>query len=495
MEVKITAYSEPPERGLKDVTPLLAIAALPALFLPTFTSLAYKWSQWTEGLSHGYLLIAIFVYLVYKALPFSAAPNTLSLRIITGLLLTGASSAWAVFALIDINLLAEFAVLGCLLIFVAHIYGIGAAWQHRFLLLLPLFAITFWDHLNTPLVNLSGSMVGEMVRLINIPAVIDGSSIFIPYGHIVIADGCSGLRYFIIALAMGYLISYLNGYSERGYLVTLLVAAVLALISNWLRIFILILVGYFTEMESSLMKEHDMFGWLLFAGICFPALYFAPVKKADRPSARSNTTRPSLAAIFIAFSLLSSGPLIYWLSSAPDTTAASRPLAALGLSPAAIASEQLHVSMPADDFPPTQQTYARMGDSYITINQSQRNQKGQKLVPYLGDLYNKELWAQTPVQLPTGQGVDTLPVPSSSSVLRAKGGLLRVAQVQWFNVGPFSTGSSTRAKLLQIPAILTGHNRFQMVTLRAQCTEEDCQHAFAQLSSHAHSLYTTMKDH
>ena len=46
-----------------------------------------------------------------------------------------------------------------------------------------------------------------MVRVIAIPAVIDGNSIFVPDGEIVIADGCSGLRYFTISLAIAYLIS------------------------------------------------------------------------------------------------------------------------------------------------------------------------------------------------------------------------------------------------------------------------------------------------
>src|SRR5690606_8194014 len=88
----------------------------------------------------------------------------------------------------------------------------------------------------------------------------------------------------------------------------------------WIRIFILILVGYHTEMESSLMEDHETFGWIVFALICFPAIYFAPVIKVRSsialPSTANNT--PALGKLILLFLLLLPGVILTRLVAATD---------------------------------------------------------------------------------------------------------------------------------------------------------------------------------
>src|SRR5690606_34589281 len=160
----------------------------------------------------------------------------------------------------------------------------------------------------------------EMVRAIKMPAIIDGNSIYIPFGHILIADGCSGLRYFVIALAIGYIISYLNRYNEKRLLVVLAAAAAIGLLANWIRIFILILVGYQSEMQSSLMGDHEMFGWILFGLLCLPAIYFAPVVKSTaEPIAVASSAKVKWAIPLVALAL---GPLsLSFTNPQPQATA------------------------------------------------------------------------------------------------------------------------------------------------------------------------------
>ncbi|UTA47359.1 exosortase [Simiduia sp. 21SJ11W-1] len=459
---------------------------MPVFFAPTFLSLGDKWSQWTEGLSHGYLLIAIFSYLFYKALPFNPQA-TQGQRYLAALCLVLSAGLWAVFALLDINLLAEFALIACLAFAVAFLFGFATAWHQRFLLLMPVFAITLWEHFNGLLVTLSGLVVGEMVRLIGIPAVIDGSSIFIPFGHIVIADGCSGLRYFIIALAMGYLISYLNGYKERGFIAIMAVAALLALISNWLRIFILILVGYFTEMQSSLMQEHDMFGWLLFGAVCLPAMYMAPVAKRQPPASAAQAPQPHYALYSAALLLLATGPAIYWLSPSPTHNAALEPVVPVNFIPVADVPAHLAPSKIAE--PASRQfLYQATHGVYISISTNQRTAKGQKLTPYLGSLNDTEVWEISGTQAP-----EALPAAGSAFILRQKGGQSKIAQLQWLQVGEFATASHTKAKLLQLPSTLLGQNYFAVITLRMRCSQANCTNALGTLTQHANELAITLK--
>lgn len=489
MEVSSPADSAA-TRKWKDIAPLLFIAALAGLYLPTVADLFDKWTKWTESLSHGLLLIGIFLYFVCKDLPFQTKAGRGRKVWLTSCGLLCTSLLWALFASINLSLLAELCLVGILFLTVANLYGFSTAWQKRFLLAMPIFTLTAWDHLNGGLVSLSASVVGYAVGLLNIPAVIDGSSIFIPFGHIVIADGCSGMRYLIIALAIGYLIGYLNDYSEKYLIPTLAIAALLALATNWLRIFILILVGYKTEMQSSLMHQHDTFGWILFALVCMPALYLAPVRERSTRINVSNL-QPSIRQIAVTFLLLSTGPIIYWLQPTP-TRSADNVLLNLPTRHQTLNSiagyKELAVTLSAEEFPPGIQQIVAVGDAVISINNRQRLNRGQKLVPYLGELDPQEQWSQQ------GSSIAGLPVAGSAAIVRNKIDNLQIAQIRWFQVGNYHTADSTSAKLLQLPALITGNNTFRTITLRQFCQERNCTLAFTALAPLANEVFTANQD-
>ncbi|BFM10394.1 hypothetical protein R50072_05470 [Simiduia litorea] len=466
---------------------MLLLALLPILFNPSFSSLFHKWTQWSEGLSHGFLLIGIFVYLVYAELPFvyqrCAKLHTASI----GLGLAFFSLCWALFALIDFNLLAELSLLALLFFAIAYIYGPNTAWSQRFLLAIPIFAITLWDQLNGGLVNLSGLVVGELVRMFGIPAVIDGNSIFIPYGHIVIADGCSGLRYFIIALAMGYLISYLNGYREKQLVPVLLIAALLALVTNWIRIFILILVGFYTEMQSSLMNDHDLFGWLLFAGICLPALYFAPVRKRQAAALEANG-QPTSIRILMALLLLSAGPLMYLIAPSPSSETSIAVNLPISFKPASDNSDELWSQNLAQEVPSEWNQYFTRAQAQLTITSYRRAKKGEKLVPYIGSLYPSSSWSKAPIDNSHFRLAD------ATAELQHKTSGKKVLQIQWFQVGDFHSASSRVTKLLQVPALLAGKDTFRLITLTQPCDQRGCTTATESLSTMAAEIHAAIKE-
>src|SRR5690625_6789575 len=111
------------------------------------------------------------------------------------------------------------------------------------------------------MLNIFSMVLGELVLSIVMPSLIEGNSIFIPYGHIIIAYGCSGLLYFVISLLLGYLLAYMNRYTERGFLVVLIVAATIGLFATWLRIFMMIMIGYVTQVQSTLMADREIVDW------------------------------------------------------------------------------------------------------------------------------------------------------------------------------------------------------------------------------------------
>ncbi|WP_284244074.1 exosortase [Thalassotalea insulae] len=136
-----------------------------------------------------------------------------------------------------------------------------------------IFIIPVWGILTTPLQELSTSAVTFMMKYSGIPIFVEGNTITIPEGIFEIAGGCSGLRYLIVSLAVSSLFIFMYVENIKSATSFLLLAIVGALVTNWIRITALILIGHFSNMESELMTDHNTFGWYLY--IPFMILLFA----------------------------------------------------------------------------------------------------------------------------------------------------------------------------------------------------------------------------
>src|SRR5690606_3799968 len=119
----------------------------------------------------------------------------------------------------------------------------------------------------------------------------------------------------------------------------------------------------------------------------------------------------------------------------------------------------------------------------VQINQYQRTEASAKLVPYFGRLYDAEAW------LRDDRGTLTIgSLEADVSVFQRKNSVSYVSQLQWFEVGEYQTASRTGAKLLQLPAIALGQNRFVIVTLQSPCAGPNCDAAIETLGQAAEQL-------
>lgn len=458
---------------LAEYVPLIIVAAAVLLYFPTFIELANRWVQWDESMAHGLPIVAVFVGLLYQRrrefTPQVSGPVERGLALFV---LVAMSLAWALFYLVNISLLAQMALVPVLISAFWVAFGFRAVLQHRLLLVLPIFAIPVWDYLNGPLLFLSSEVVGEMVRWAKMPANIQGSSIFIPHGHIMIADGCSGLRYFVVALALAYIIGLLNRYDERKMLLLLSVAALLGIVTNWVRIFILIVIGYQTEMQSPLMEDHEFFGWVLFAVICLPAIYFAPVVRASaKPMDPTGRRLPGKGGWLLAGCFLAAGPAVAYLSSSSASQSVEPVEVLSGLEGVSVV-DRLPMAV---QVPPSRLTEAYRASGtgvYLQRDQYIRESVNDKLVPYLGRLYDHYSWSAIERSALTVEGV-----PIRLETYRHQSSGRQVVQAQWFEVGDYQVTSVKEAKLWQVPAALRGQTHFAIHSLQAECSGRDCQRA------------------
>ncbi|MCC5794976.1 MAG: exosortase/archaeosortase family protein [Chromatiales bacterium] len=463
--------------------PLLLLGLMVPAFWPTLSQLFSRWTVWTESMGHGLLVVGLFLFFLWRSLPWAATAPSAPVRTLLVLLLGTLSAAWFLFEYIAINLLAQLALVSLLPLLVAAVYGPRTVWRHWMLLLLPVFAIPAWDHLNEVLLVIASVVVGEFVRAIGIPAFIEGNSIFIPSGHFLIADGCSGLRYFIVAVLLGYLVAYINNYSLRLVLLTCGVAAALGILANWVRITGIIAMGHWTEMQTSLVDDHEFFGWVVFALICLPAMWLAPGPRAhqQQDSAAAPAGLPATGWLVAAVAALLTGPLMgLALDRQPQTMAFE------SLLPQAwdrVDQGDMPLPVRVSGRPDAEYAVASDGDTriYVQAHQYQREAAGDKLVPYLPRPYDATFWTARPGPTPELRHTAGL-------VLEHKTDGRRIAQLSWYQVGSQRASSQGTAKLLQIPATLRGENHFAIVTMQAPCPAGDCRAAQQSLNRMARPL-------
>lgn len=248
------------------------VLATAALYSASFDSLLRAWSDpESHTYTHGILIVVIsLALLIWRRAELS------SVRIAKSgwgvLLLAVSAFVWLVGLRASIQIVHQLAL--PLIIWSAVWSLLG--WSIARLCLLPLayvyFAIPIWDHGNEFLQSMSVLAVRGLLRATAIPAYFEGELIEIPAGTFHIENGCSGLHFFIVALALACLYGEVNRCSAAERLKLLVLATVCALVSNWLRIYIIIVAGHLTQMQHYLVRvDHYYFGWAVFAVamVCF----------------------------------------------------------------------------------------------------------------------------------------------------------------------------------------------------------------------------------
>lgn len=310
--------------------PIAALLCVGWLSWPAWPSISSVWFD--DGTySHGLLLIAVCGWLIWRDRRRQGWPEgNADWRWLIPLFIIAVLFRLAALAALD---LPQRLLLIPLLLCLAGALG-GRIWLKRFcfpLLLLSL-AIPMWGLLVAPLQALAVLVVSSLLTLIDIPASIQDNHIRIAAGTFSVSQGCSGLRYLLVAAAITLLWGHLYLRNIRTTLLYLLIGTAFALICNWIRIVGLILIGHYTDMQHPLMEDHNNFGWYIFAVALLPLFWIGrqlPHRDQTTPTtpvSAPSSTHPVIALMAIALLTLP----IFFLKSEPDMRLLHAPLPADG---------------------------------------------------------------------------------------------------------------------------------------------------------------------
>jgi exosortase A len=294
---------------------ILLLGATAALLWPSIASLIVQWED-TDSLTytHGYLIALIGAWLLWRAKPVAAnvvGPNPRALPVLAAL-----SFLWLLAYRSGIEIGHQ--MLLPLLAWVAVYAALGREVARRcgFAFMYLYFAVPIWDLGNGILQAITVGAVRIVLQLVSVPAYVVGNFVHIPAGVFEIAGGCSGLHFFIVAVAIAALYGELHKDTWRVRALTLGLAVVLAMLSNWVRVSTIIIAGYLTDMQHYLVSvSHYYFGWAVFAVVMLAFFLIARRLPASQSEAgqthvtdRSASPRRLVAGIGAAIVALSLGP-------------------------------------------------------------------------------------------------------------------------------------------------------------------------------------------
>lgn len=449
-----------------------ALVALGYVFFPTLVTLHNRWSEVSHSYSHGYLLVGVAIFLIWQVrdrLPGQWRPNAwLALP-----LLLGASFLWFAGFATQLTLAQQVALPS--LLWLVGVVALG--WTAAMWLVLPAlllyFGIPLWDFLVEPLQRLTVLVTQAWLAWFEIPAYVRGFYIEVPTGSFEVAGGCSGLNYVLVASVIGLLHSYLNlsGWRRPAGLA---LALGLALLSNWIRVFALVLIGYYTRMESELIEDHDGFGWVIFA--CALVVYFllsrwllerGPAKPAIAFPARALDWPLFTSRLWVACVLAMALPAwAQWY----DSRLAQQEKTGLPGPQAPEVRPVMPVWSPSYHGYDIEQGWALQieGLPAELVAQTWHTQtQDRKLIYYANRLAPERQL----IAVPPPQQFGDLKV--NRAVIRA-GASRRL--VWWFYlVGDATASGGLEAKIHQLPAWLSGDPRASMVALSIRCNSADCK--------------------
>ena len=223
---------------------------------------------------HGWLFAPFSLFLTARALLRQGFEMTAGTFIGTAVVLLGVA-IWYV-AMAGAIQAVELAALPLLLLgAIGATLGAQAMRETLWPVALLYWTVPVWEFLADIALKLTVWAVALLLRMSDITAYIEGSSVFLAVGRFEIEQGCSGLHYLIVASALGATFGYLNLSSWRLRVVCIAISVLAAMALNWVRVFSIVVAGHLTDMRHYLVTvDHYWYGWGLFLVMLVP-LFFA----------------------------------------------------------------------------------------------------------------------------------------------------------------------------------------------------------------------------
>lgn len=311
---------EPDSLGDRRITSVLALSGvfwLIAWYGDTVLSMSALW-QSSDAFAHGFLVVSISAWLTWQRRHAVAALDSRpDLRGLPPLTLAG--FCWFLGVLAGAGVVQQYALVVMIPLLVWTILGTMIVRALAFPLFFLLFAVPFGDFVEPSLMEHTADFVVFALKLSGIPVYREGQSFMIPSGAWSVVEACSGLRYLTASLTLGVLYAYLMYRSPGRRAIFVALSAIVPIVANWLRAYLIVMIGHLSEMKYAAGFDHLVYGWLFFGVVSLILFWGGLYWREDRdsrpaalhPTPLAARDRPALAAT-VAAAIAAAGVVAVW---------------------------------------------------------------------------------------------------------------------------------------------------------------------------------------
>lgn len=241
---------------------VLAMLGIIFAFRVTAQSLVEIWMK-SDTYMHGFLILPISLWLIWQKAPDLRRMVPRPAPIIF-LLLLGNAVVWLLAVLVGVRVVEQLALVSFLILTIWAIVGHRVAWLLAFPLFFLFFAIPMGEDLVPPLMEFTATFTVKMLQITGIPVYRDGFHFVIPSGSWSVVEACSGSRYLIASVTLGFLYAYLAYRSPWRRVLFIAASAVVPIFANGLRAYMIVMIGHLSDMRLAHGVDHLIYGWVFF---------------------------------------------------------------------------------------------------------------------------------------------------------------------------------------------------------------------------------------
>lgn len=250
------------------------------LYRDTLGSLVSTWSS-SDTYAHGLVVPLISLWLVWRIRTDVAQlfprPSLPTLGLLLPVVLF-----WFAGDLVTVNAVTQLALVLMIMLAVPAVLGWGVTRAVAFPLGFLLFAVPIGDFMLPQLMEWTADFTVLALRWSGIPVYREGLQFVIPSGSWSVVEACSGIRYLIASVTVGSLFAYLSYRSLGKRLLFVGVSILVPLVANWLRAYLIVMIGHLSGNELATGVDHLIYGWVFF-GIVIMAMLLIGARWADAP--------------------------------------------------------------------------------------------------------------------------------------------------------------------------------------------------------------------
>jgi len=259
-----------------------------AIFWHTSWSIVSIWIR-SETFTHGFLILPISAYLIWQRrkvlLLYTPAPNWWGIPLLIGLGLV-----WLVAHSAGVLVLEQLAMMAMIPSLVWTVLGWQVTWAIAFPLAYLIFAVPMGEELIPYMMDFTADFTVSALQLTGIPVYHEGTFFEIPSGRWSVVEGCSGVRYLIASVTLGCLYAYLTYRTLWRRLLFIAASAIVPVIANGLRAYMIVMIAHLSEMRLALGVDHLIYGWVFFGVVMLLLFWLGSFWREDNDAQK--TTRP-----------------------------------------------------------------------------------------------------------------------------------------------------------------------------------------------------------